>query len=191
MSDTDGLLTAEEKTLALGIARRTLEIALTEGRIPTEAELGVPSSGVFQEKRACFVTLHKARMLRGCIGHILPVEELWKSIRSNAISAAMNDHRFAQVSAAELPSLDLEISVLTLPVEIPDHKGFKAGRDGIILELSGSRAVFLPQVAPEQGWDEETTLTHLSLKAGLPADAWRNPKARFRTFRAQVFQEKA
>ena len=49
-------------------------------------------------------------------------------------------------------------------------------------------AVFLPQVAPEQGWDLETTLTHLSLKAGLSADAWREG-AKFETFQAEVFHE--
>ena len=32
------------------------------------------------------------------------------------------------------------------------------------LSLRGRMAVFLPQVAPEQGWDLETTLTHLSRK---------------------------
>ena len=43
-------------------------------------------------------------------------------------------------------------------------------------------------VAPEQDWDLATTLTHLSLKAGLPADAWRSG-ASFETFRAEVFHE--
>ena len=48
--------------------------------------------------------------------------------------------------------------------------------------------MFLPQVAPEQGWDLPTTLSHLSLKAGLGADGWREG-ATFETFRAEVFHE--
>ena len=56
------------------------------------------------------------------------------------------------------------------------------------LEKNRRFAVFLPQVAPEQGWDLATTLAHLSLKAGLPADAWRSG-ASFETFRAEVFHE--
>ena len=62
------------------------------------------------------------------------------------------------------------------------------GRDGMTLEKDGCFAVFLPQVAPEQGWDLPTTLSYLSQKAGLPADAWREG-AKFETFQAEVFHE--
>jgi AMMECR1 domain-containing protein len=48
--------------------------------------------------------------------------------------------------------------------------------------------VFLPQVAPEQGWNIEQTLTHLAMKAGLPPDAWKE-NARFTVFEAIVFHE--
>jgi len=49
--------------------------------------------------------------------------------------------------------------------------------------------VFLPQVAPEQGWDRDTMLTTLCLhKAGLPADAWKHDAELF-VFTAQVFGE--
>ena len=60
--------------------------------------------------------------------------------------------------------------------------------DGVVLNKNGHSAVFLPQVAPEQGWDLETTLTHLSMKAELPADAWKEDAA-FLTFQADVFSE--
>ena len=48
--------------------------------------------------------------------------------------------------------------------------------------------MFLPQVAPEQGWTLEETLSHLALKAGLAADAWKEG-ARFDVFEALVFGE--
>ena len=51
-----------------------------------------------------------------------------------------------------------------------------------------TRTVFLPQVAPAQGWTLEETLTQLSLKAGLGADDWRTGAA-FQVFEAQVFRE--
>jgi AMMECR1 domain-containing protein len=54
------------------------------------------------------------------------------------------------------------------------------------LEKNGRHAVFLPQVAPEQGWDLATTLAHLCRKAGLPNDAWRQG-ARLHVFEAEVF----
>jgi AMMECR1 domain-containing protein len=64
------------------------------------------------------------------------------------------------------------------------------GRDGVILRKEGRSAVFLPQVAVEQGWDRETMLSELSRKAGLPAGAWKSG-AEFLTFEAEVFAEAA
>jgi AMMECR1 domain-containing protein len=42
-------------------------------------------------------------------------------------------------------------------------------------------------VAPEQGWDRETTLRHLASKARLPADGWKT--ASFNVYEAIVFTE--
>ena len=63
------------------------------------------------------------------------------------------------------------------------------GRDGIILSVSGRRAVFLPQVADETGWGRQEMLSALSRKAGLPPDAWKRDDAVFMTFTAEVFDE--
>lgn len=189
MGCESGRLTRDEMKLALQMARRTLKIALSENRLAGPEELGVPASGIFREKRAVFVTLKKQKALRGCIGHVLPVEELWQSIRSNAVSAALNDSRFNKVTAQELGSLDLDVSVLTVPEGIPDLSGYDVAKHGVILELGHRRALFLPQVAVENNWDRDTTLTYLSLKAGLPPDGWRNPSATFKVFEAQVFSE--
>ena len=80
------------------------------------------------------------------------------------------------------------MSALTPPRRVASWRDIVLGRDGMTLEKNGCFAVFLPQVAPEQGWDLETTLSYLSQKAGLPADAWREG-ARFETFQAEVFHE--
>jgi len=78
--------------------------------------------------------------------------------------------------------------VRTPPAPVASWRDIVLGRDGMTLEKSRRVAVFLPQVAPERGWDLATTLTHLSLKAGLPEGAWRSG-ATFETFRAEVFHE--
>ncbi|MEZ4524510.1 MAG: AMMECR1 domain-containing protein [Desulfobacterales bacterium] len=62
------------------------------------------------------------------------------------------------------------------------------GRDGVQIRKDGRSAVFLPQVAPERGWDREQMLGHLCQKAGLASDAWKE-NARFFTFQANVFSE--
>ncbi|MBI5511983.1 MAG: AmmeMemoRadiSam system protein A [Deltaproteobacteria bacterium] len=183
------VLDAAGQKLALGVARRTLQAYLTDHKTLTDVELEIPTTGVWRDSTAVFVTLQKDGELRGCIGHIAPVEPLWQDIRDNAIAAATEDSRFPPVSAAELPHLELEVSVLTPPRAIPGADAFVVGRHGIILQARGGRAVFLPQVAPEQGWDRNTTLEHLSRKAGLPANAWQDAAARFEVFEAQVFSE--
>ena len=91
--------------------------------------------------------------------------------------------------AREFPRIRIEISALTLPVPVASYRDIEIGRHGMVLELRGRSAVFLPQVAPEQGWDLETTLTQLARKAGLPGDAWQDPRARFTVFEAVVFHE--
>ena len=78
--------------------------------------------------------------------------------------------------------------MLTPPKKIAGHQEIKIGRDGIILSKNDMSAVFLPQVAREQGWNLEQTLTQLSQKAGLPGDAWKEG-AQFWTFEAVVFSE--
>jgi AmmeMemoRadiSam system protein A len=171
------------------MARQTLEIYFETGRVPGAHDLDVPSTGPFRATRAAFVTLKRNGHLRGCIGHIWPVQPLWCDIRDNAIAAAVRDPRFPPVTAQELRDLQVEVSVLTPPRGIPSPEKFVVGRHGIVLQAMGRRAVFLPQVAPEQGWDRETTLSYLARKAGLPPLGWQLPEARFQVFEAQVIAE--
>ena len=134
------------------------------------------------------VTLHKEGRLRGCIGSIYPIRPLYREVMSRAQDAALNDRRFKPVKKEEVKDLHIEISVLTPPRSVKSWRDIEIGKHGIILEKGGGRAVFLPQVAPEQGWDRETTLTHLSRKAGLSGDAWKTG-TEFYVFEAQIFHE--
>ena len=145
----------------------------------------------FKEKLSCFVTLHsKDGNLRGCIGNIQAYEPLLDNVRHNAVNAAFRDPRFTPISSlGELRNVTIEISVLTKPLQINSPDEFIVGKHGIILDLDGASGVFLPQVAPEQGWDRETTFHHLSLKAGLGPDAWKEKECRFSVFEAIVFSE--
>ncbi len=140
-----------------------------------------------KQSAGAFVTLKRQGRLRGCIGTIRPILPLDEAVVENARHAALHDPRFLPLDGRELQGLDLEVSVLTPPRPIPSWQAFRPGKDGIVLELDGRRAVFLPEVASEQGWNRRQTLTHLARKAGLPGDAWRSPRARFWVFQTQIY----
>ncbi len=174
----------------LRIAREAVEHAVRTGRPLPARHFAADAPAAARAKRGAFVTLTRKAdgSLRGCIGEILPMRPLVEAVTARAADAALEDPRFEPVSPDELPGLRVEVSALTPPAPVASWRDIVLGRDGMTLEKNRRFAVFLPQVAPEQGWDLATTLTHLSLKAGLPADAWR-AGASFETFRADVFHE--
>ena len=143
----------------------------------------------FEEKRGVFVTLHLNGELRGCIGYPLPHKTVSEAVLDNAIAAAFEDPRFPPLSREEFGAIDIEISILTLPVEIKRVEEIAIGRDGIIISKGYNRGLLLPQVPVEQGWDLAQYLSYGCMKAGLPADEWRKG-VRIETFQAIVFGEK-
>ena len=182
-------LTDDDKKNLLELARKTLTYYLEKRKTPSPEDFGIKVSEPMKAKRAAFVTLKKDGELRGCIGEIFPRQELYQSVIANAINAGVKDPRFPPVTKDELKAIDFEISALTPPVQVPSYEKIRIGTDGMVLKKGWNSAVFLPQVATEQGWDLATTLTYLSRKAGLPGDAWKQG-ATFLTFQADVFGEK-
>lgn len=185
----ESALTAEEKAELLKLARQTIEKTL-KGKPPAwPEEAGCTPTPALKQPRGAFVTLTINGELRGCIGEIFPRRPLAQVVLDHALDAAFRDPRFPPLTAAEFPRVRIEISALTPPTPVASYEEIVIGRHGMVLELGGRSAVFLPQVAPEQGWDLPTTLTHLAHKAGLPPNAWKDPRARFTVFEADVFHE--
>lgn len=183
-----GLAAADKKTL-LKMARQAIEQALKGNKPSNPEDLGIEPTPAMKQKMGGFVTLTIGGELRGCIGEIFPRRALADVVLDHALDAAFNDPRFPPLTAKEFPEIHIEISALTPPVPVASYPDIEIGKHGMVIELRGRSAVFLPQVAPEQGWDLATTLTHLSYKAGLPGDAWRDPRAKFTVFEAVIFHE--
>ncbi|MCG8471065.1 MAG: AmmeMemoRadiSam system protein A [Desulfobacterales bacterium] len=174
------------------LARQTLAEALY---IPWEmADETLFADPIFGREQATFVTLKIRGELRGCIGTLQPVSPLVESIRKNTFSAAFNDTRFPSISAGEFDEVSIEISLLS-PVEplyadSPEAilAGLRTGLDGVVLVQEAASSTFLPQV-----WQHlpnpEHFLRQLSLKAGLPGDAWRDPQTKLFTYQVQHFEE--
>ncbi len=171
----------------LALARGSIRTYLAEGRL---VERGADYASVAPEHRGAFVTLTtRDGSLRGCIGTILPVGPLDETVARMAVSAAVEDPRFPAITAAELPSLHIEISALTVPEPVPDLEAIQVGRHGLIVSQGRRKGLLLPQVAPEWGWDRQEFLEHTCVKAGLPRNAWRDPLTRVEWFEAEVWGE--
>ena len=142
---------------------------------------------VLRRSLGAFVTITLAGDLRGCIGTIVGREPLEVIVWRMARAAALEDPSFPPLSAREWERAGLDISVLDELTVCPDPLRIVVGRHGVALQYGGRSGVFLPQVPVEQGWDRETYLDHLCLKAGVPVGSWRQPGARLYWYEAEVF----
>lgn len=184
-------LTEDEERDLLRLARETVSAWAAGEPLPHPSLEHVPGGSPLREERGVFVTLNTSEgRLRGCIGSIMGESPLLHGVIRNAVASAGHDPRFPPIEPDEVPGLRIEISVLTPLREVAGPEEIVIGRDGVVLEKGDRRAVFLPQVAPEQGWDVRQMLRHLAMKAGLAGDDWQSG-ARFLTFEAQVFEEEA
>ena len=171
----------------LKLARKTIESELEEKKFEADSKI----KQEFGKKQACFVTLTISGELRGCIGSLLPRQELWKDVQENAINAAFSDYRFSPLEKSELNKIKIEISVLSVPkpIKYKDEKDLlkKLNNNlGVILKNNGRTSTFLPQVW-EQLPDKISFLEHLSQKAGLNKDAWK--KANFEIYEVEKEEE--
>ena len=179
----------EEKKILLDAARESIAAEL-EGRKPNyQRNNQLEADSALRKPCGAFVTLHKGKSLRGCIGRMtasLPLEE---TVRIMAKEAAFGDPRFPQLSKNELADCSIEISALS-PMEIcPDPNSVKVGIHGLYLIRNGRSGVLLPQVPVEQGWNLQQYLDYICVKAGLPHGSYKAPDAILYTFTAVVFGE--
>jgi AmmeMemoRadiSam system protein A len=158
------------------------EVLLPIARAAIARELNVAhpadeSAPWLAEHGACFVTLTQSGELRGCIGSLQAHRSLLDDVKSNAVSAALRDPRFAPLITEELDITTVEISLLSASeaMVVRDEADALAQLrphvDGIVFEYGRYRSTFLPQV-----WENLASprdfLSMLRRKAGLPDDFW-------------------
>ena len=161
--------TPEQRVELLSIARR----AIRERVCSRSDAVSPPADPTLQAPGAAFVTLTHAGALRGCIGYVHAIRPLVEAIAHCAASAATGDPRFPPVTAGELSDLQIEISVLSPLRPAADPTEIQVGVHGLHISKDGRHGLLLPQVASELGWDRDTFLRQVCVKAGLPQDAWR------------------
>ena len=187
----------EEKGFTLPDAVCQELLALARRRITTatakEAWAYTPPEPLRQELEqpaAVFVTLHKRGQLRGCIGTTVARDPLWKAVYDLAHSAAFRDPRFPPVTAAEVPDLHLEISVLSPLTPVDSADAILPGQHGVVVREGFHTGLFLPQVWEQLPEKEEFLTVLCEQKAHLPGNAWRDGRAELSIFTVFAFEEK-
>ena len=175
--------------MLLRIARRTAELEL--GAPSVCCTVGEETATIDGRFGGAFVTFCRGKRLRGCVGSFSATDNIEETIR-DVTRKSLVDSRFVTnpITAEELPSLNIEISLLTEPVETTDPLSLVLGYHGIIVRRGAQSGCFLPKVSSERSWNAERFLSNCcTMKANLPADAWRKPDTSVWFFTAQVFSE--
>lgn len=189
----DACLQEAEAALLLDLAEDAIVDGL-QGR-PLAAPDPAALPPALRERRGVFVTLTVNGELNGCIGTIEPDDPLGRAVGRYARSAAFADPRLPPLQPADVPSLTIEVSVLSPLAPIPATSRqevldrVRPGVDGLVLAAGSRQAVFLPAV-----WDKlpdaADFLDHLQRKAELPLGRWPDDMRAWR-FTADKFARRA
>jgi AmmeMemoRadiSam system protein A len=182
------MLNEKSKARLLEIARRSVEAAVRRQPRPAFKETDAALTG----KQGAFVTLKNGDELRGCLGNFVSDRPLFELVCDMATASATEDPRFFgnPIRPAELSEISIEISVLSPLEKIANPLDIELGKHGIYIQRGWASGCFLPQVATETGWTKEEFLSHCCAgKAGLSANAWRQPDTDVYVFTAEVFGE--
>ena len=86
----------------------------------------------------------------------------------------------------ELKDIEVEVSILSPLIPLKNAENIQVGRHGLVIRKGTQSGILLPQVATEFGWDRDTFLEMVCMKAGLPKNAWKD--AELHIFTAEVIK---
>ncbi len=186
------MFTEEDGEIAVRAARKIIDASVKN---KSEPDIEYPEK--FDEKMGVFVTInkHPSDDLRGCIGYPEPIFKLKDAIE-RAADNATRDPRFSNLKEDELDDIVVEVTLLTPPEEIdyddPDElvNEIKCGEDGLIVSRGPYKGLLLPQVPVDQGWDEESFISHTCRKAGLSMNEWKSGNCKVEKFKGEIYAEK-
>jgi uncharacterized protein (TIGR00296 family) len=152
---------------------------------------GLKSPSFSDDSYPLFVTwtVGREKRLRGCIGTFNALS-LHAGLREYAVTSAFKDSRFTPITWEEVPRLHVSVSILRHFEDSKDYLDWEVGVHGIRIEFyteKGSRrtATYLPEVAPEQGWDQIQTIDSLLRKGGFKGSITQETRRSIRLTRYQ------
>lgn len=165
------MLENQIRNMLLEVARGAIYSKLYNKVIIDKDEL-VKQFPHFSKRAATFVTLNLDGQFRGSVGSLVAHKALLDDLTLNAYKAAFDDLRFPPLTKEEFERIEIEISLLSQPLEIKYanitdlESKINIGIDGMIIRQNDKQATFLPQV-----WEQlpkfDDFITHLFHKAGI------------------------
>lgn len=117
----------------------------------------------------CFVSLHKGKALRGCIGTMCACQNsLAEEIIYNAVTAANEDPRFPAVRQDEVAELNISVDVLGELEDISSSAELDPQRYGVYVQRGRRSGVLLPRLEGVETIEEQLDIA--LAKAGIAAD---------------------
>ncbi|MCR5590290.1 MAG: AmmeMemoRadiSam system protein A [Lachnospiraceae bacterium] len=141
------------------LAKASLEKYIKTGRELTADEKSEFPDFLRKNRAGVFVCIKKDKMLRGCIGTILPAyEHTLTETCALAISAGTEDPRFPPVTAEELPYLDYTVDVMGTP-EAAEISELDEKRYGVIVTAGRRRGLLLPDLEGVDSVEEQLDIS--------------------------------
>ena len=141
--------------------------------------------------KGAFVALRKNGELRGRMGSRFSNLPLLLSVESAAKDAATADPRFPPVAAAEIDSLEYEISVLSRFKRSLDTSEIEVGNHGLFITDGTKRGLLLPEAAADNNLARLRFLQLIGMEAGLGPDAFSRPDVLLYYFETKLFMEES
>jgi AmmeMemoRadiSam system protein A len=178
----------EAREEMLELARAAVMAAVTGEELPPAK----PVNPELELKRGIFVTLKSKGMLRGCLGRFEADTPLKVLVPEMAAASATQDPRFFgnRITPEEVARLAVKISVLSPLRKVSSPKEVEVGEHGIQVRRGWHSGCYLPEVATDYNMSREEFLSSCCRdKAGLPADAWKDPETEILIFTTESFGE--
>lgn len=185
-------ITEEEGRILADIARGAVAAYLKDA-VKIEFPRDIPD--ILKQKLGVFISLKKVESGQeksiSSMGYPLPLKPAVEAVIDSGIAAAIR----ARVNGIEsLDEVIIEVSLIVAiePLQaerrasIPEQ--IRIGEDGIIIERGFHRALYLPGLAVEHGWNSEDFLSEGCVKAGLMPDAWLDEDTKLYKFKVKVFR---
>ncbi len=156
------------------LARKSIEHYILTGKRISEDEIKKSLSMSFVNHvgilhGGCFVSIHKNKKLRGCIGTIAATSKnLIDEIVYNSISAATKDHRFDPIREDELYDLEIKVDILYEREPIRSKSQLDVIQYGVIVEKDGKRGLLLPNLEGIHSVEEQVSIA--MQKAGIETE---------------------